>query len=131
MEHQRCGTLTIASAIANNGAATALTKAGPGTLILSSTNSNYTGGTYIAGGTLAVSADTNLGGAGTITINGGTLKLSANFTLSSRHLLSIGSSGGAISPTGGFNRLDPRDHQSVDRQRHAHIERDVGPATTS
>ena len=68
--------LTIASNIVNNTSATAFTKAGPGTLTLSGTNT-YTGGTFISGGTLAVTADTNLGGAGTITINGGTLQYTA------------------------------------------------------
>ncbi len=104
------GTLTISSTIANNGNATALTKAGPGKLILS-TNNSYTGGTYIVGGTLAVTADGQLGGGTsgsptTITINGGTLldNAAASFTLGSGHILSIGSSGGGISSTGGFNQ---------------------------
>ncbi len=97
--------LTISSVIANNTTATTFTKAGPGLVTLSGPNT-YTGGTYISGGTLAVTADNNLGGAGTITLNGGTLQDNAtSFTLASNHTLSIGSSGGGISSTNnGFNK---------------------------
>ena len=45
------GNLTISAAIVDNGSATALTKAGPGTTILAGANS-YTGQTTVAGGTL-------------------------------------------------------------------------------
>ncbi len=92
--------LTIASIIADNTTATALTKAGPGLLVLSGPNT-YTGGTYIDGGSVVVGADSNLGGNGTITLNGGTLRPSVSIPLASGHLLSIGSDGGTISPTGG------------------------------
>ena len=119
------GTLTISAPIVNNGGATALTKAGPGKLILSSTANTYTGGTYVIGGTLSVTADGNLGGAGTITLNGGTLfygASSGSLTLSSGHLLSIGNSGGALGTSSGNNSavgfvLGP---QPDDRQRHPH-----------
>lgn len=98
------GTLTISAPIVDNGGATALTKAGPGKLTLSGTNT-YTGGTYVSAGTLSVTADGNLGGNGTITLNGGTLQYAApggnghNLTLSPGHILSIGSSGGGVSNT--------------------------------
>jgi autotransporter-associated beta strand protein len=53
--------LTIASVLANNGTnATSLTKAGPGTLTLSATNS-YSGGTSVLAGTLALSG--SIGGS--------------------------------------------------------------------
>ncbi|MCU0795416.1 MAG: autotransporter-associated beta strand repeat-containing protein [Akkermansiaceae bacterium] len=56
-----------------------LTKAGPGTLILTGANS-YTGGTILDAGTLRVQNNNALGGApgGTLTINDGTLEFPAN-----------------------------------------------------
>ena len=47
--------LTIASVVANNGAAAALTKSGAGLLTLSNAANSYSGGTIINAGTLAVS----------------------------------------------------------------------------
>lgn len=57
--------LTIESTIINNGVATALTKAGSGTLTLSG-NNLYTGGTFFSGGIVAITklsdtGDSNLG----------------------------------------------------------------------
>ncbi|WP_262358405.1 autotransporter-associated beta strand repeat-containing protein, partial [Bordetella pertussis] len=49
-----------------------LTKAGPGTLVLSADN-RHGGGTAVTGGTLQVSRDANLGAAaGALTLDGGT-----------------------------------------------------------
>ena len=80
-----------------------LTKQGTGTLTLSGTN-NYTGGTFISGGTLQVASDSNLGAAsGGITINGGTLDFT-NTTTSNR-AITLGASGGSISAGGGGNSL--------------------------
>jgi len=62
------GNGTIASQI--TGAA-GLTKFGPGQLALTSTTSNYTGGTVINGGTLWITNEAQLGTAATININGG------------------------------------------------------------
>ena len=78
-------TLQIASVIQNVDAgatASAVVKSGTGTLTLSSTTSNYSGGTVINAGTLTVTADTNLGASsGGITFNGGRLNIpSVNIT---------------------------------------------------
>ncbi len=62
------GNGTIASQI--TGAA-GLTKFGPGTLALTSTSNNYTGGTTINSGTLWITNEAQLGTAATININGG------------------------------------------------------------
>jgi fibronectin-binding autotransporter adhesin len=58
-----------------------LVKAGPGTEILTGTNS-YSGGTTVTGGTLQASSPSALGtsGQGTITLGGGTLFLAASQT---------------------------------------------------
>ncbi|MDB2614371.1 autotransporter-associated beta strand repeat-containing protein, partial [Chlamydiales bacterium] len=55
-----------------------LTKEGVGKLTLSSTSSDYSGGTDLNGGIIAISAPTQLGAAvGTLTFNGGTLEATA------------------------------------------------------
>ncbi|MBC2600809.1 autotransporter domain-containing protein [Puniceicoccus vermicola] len=57
-----------------------LEKYGPGTLVLSGTNT-YQGGTLVSGGTLQVSADENLGDAsGELILDGGTLRTTESFT---------------------------------------------------
>jgi fibronectin-binding autotransporter adhesin len=62
----------------------ALVKTGVGKLTLTSTSSNYSGGTTINSGTLSVSADANLGGSsGGINLGGGTLEMTSGFTLGS------------------------------------------------
>ncbi len=50
------GNLTIGSVIADNGAATALVKAGTGTLTLTNAANSFTGNTYLNGGTLNINA---------------------------------------------------------------------------
>jgi fibronectin-binding autotransporter adhesin len=68
------GVLTIAAKISDptittsvNGQASTFTKSGPGTTILTGSNT-YTGQTFVDGGILQVSSDANLGGAnGTVT----------------------------------------------------------------
>ena len=64
-------TLAYAGAIANNGAAGTLVKAGPGTLALSGTSS-YSGGTRLTAGRLEFASGGALG-TGTVTLEGGTL----------------------------------------------------------
>jgi fibronectin-binding autotransporter adhesin len=63
---------TISSVIGNNGTATGLTKAGPGTLVLTGANT-YSGNTFVNGGTLEVNSDAALGSGGTVTSRAGTL----------------------------------------------------------
>ena len=111
------GTLTIAATIANGpgsvstGTST-LTKAGPGTLVLTGTNS-YTGQTYVDGGVLSITANNQLGAAATgatVNINGGTLQAntaSGGFGLwngatgtNNRNVV-IGSNGATIDVIGG------------------------------
>ena len=65
--------LTISSVIANNGGATALTKAGPATLVLTGSNL-YSGATTIGGGILQVGsggAGASIGGTSGVLDNGG------------------------------------------------------------
>ena len=67
------GTLTIASAIANNGAnATAFTKAGTGTARLTGANT-FTGGINVTAGTLEITGTTSA--TGTTTVANGLLRL--------------------------------------------------------
>lgn len=94
---------TISSAIADNGGATGLTKAGPGTLILSGA-STFTGNTFLNAGTLEVGTDANLGaGATTVTSRAGTiLRISGNdaFTSAKSFQFDAGTSG--FVPSSGF-----------------------------
>jgi autotransporter-associated beta strand protein len=69
-------TLTIGSVVADNGSATALTKAGPGTLILSG-NDTYSGVTYINGPTIQGAGGGNLPAA---PIAAGTLQIGSGGT---------------------------------------------------
>ena len=72
--------LTIGSVIADNGGATALTKAGSATLTLTGSNT-YSGATTIAAGTLAVSNGASLGVAGGgLSIGPTTLEVAGNFS---------------------------------------------------
>ncbi len=67
---------------AGTGSGASLTMQGTGTLILGGSNS-YSGGTFINGGILQVSADDNLGSsASALTFGGGTLEITMPFTTS-------------------------------------------------
>ena len=71
---------------------------GPGTTILTGTNS-YSGGTAINAGVLAVAADANLGAAtGGLAFNGGTLQFLSGFTTARAVTLNAG--GGIIDTNG-------------------------------
>src|SRR5262249_32186184 len=76
-----------------NGLATALTKSGIGTLVLTSANSSYSGGTYLNAGAIRISAEgATTGSLGAVpasvspsnlTFAGGTLQLGASVNLNS------------------------------------------------
>lgn len=78
------GTLSLNTTIVNGNGASTLTKAGPGTLVLGAANS-FTGGIWINGGVLSVSALDQLGAAAAptvITINdGATFRTTADLTI--------------------------------------------------
>ena len=98
------GATTITGSI--SGWSAGLVKTGPGTLILTGSNS-YSGGTTIGTtineGVLGVSSDSNLGGSGSrITFGGGTLRLGASFNPSSSRAITLNAAGGTID-TNGFN----------------------------
>jgi autotransporter-associated beta strand protein len=71
--------LTIASNIVNGGQATSLTKAGPGAVTLSGSNT-YTNGTYVDSGTLTLDAAGSIAGNSVIVANGSTLNLNGALT---------------------------------------------------
>lgn len=95
-------TLTISDSGADSFTGTlsgsgALAKSGSGTLTLGASN-NYTGGTTLSAGTLAVSANASLG-TGTVTFGGGTLKATSGFT--STHAATLNTGGGTFEVPGG------------------------------
>jgi outer membrane autotransporter protein len=91
------GAYQFAPVISGNGA---VNHTGPGTTILTGTNT-YTGTTTISAGTLAITQDASLGDAsGTLVFNGGTLRFDAGFDLSAARAISITASGGAINTNG-------------------------------
>ena len=89
------GTYVFSGATASDKitGATALTKAGAGSLQLTSDN-DYSGGTTISGGTIVVDGASRLG-TGTIALAGGTLQL-ATGTYTVANALSVGAAGGSI-----------------------------------
>jgi uncharacterized protein with beta-barrel porin domain len=106
--------VTFASALSGTGG---LTKAGNGTLVLSTANA-YTGGTTVAAGTLQLTGTGTLGIAtGTTTVSGGTLDLGGSTQTQSALILSggtiqngalntsIASTGGTINGIGGTTSL--------------------------
>ncbi|TDU73308.1 putative secreted protein with PEP-CTERM sorting signal [Prosthecobacter fusiformis] len=88
-------TLTVNSAIADNGGATSLTKSGGGTLVLGGSNT-YTGTTTINEGVLEFGQTTGTLGSGSLRLSGGTLRWAAgnttDITASSRTVQLLGSS---------------------------------------
>ena len=87
------GTLTIASGISSY----ALTKAGPGKLILSNPANTFSTSTFLNDGILSVSESGNLGsggGSNGLTLNGGTLETTAGFS-TSRNVV-LGANGGTV-----------------------------------
>ncbi|BAN47411.1 Ig-like domain-containing protein [Metapseudomonas resinovorans] len=92
------GTVTIAATLGGSGS---LSKAGGGTLYLSSVSNeaNMSGGITVTGGTLQVSSDDQLS-SGTLTLNGGTL---TNFStaMTIDNAIVLGASGGTFTIGGG------------------------------
>jgi autotransporter-associated beta strand protein len=89
-------TLTVIDSVITGTAG--VKKEGPGQLTLNGVNT-FTGGLFVNGGILAISADNELGGAAnTITLNGGTLALGGTFSLGSGRTLA-GTSGNITLPT--------------------------------
>ena len=73
----------------NSGDAGVLEKVGAGTLVLTNTANDYTGGTTVSAGTLEIASDSVLGAtSGGVTLNGGTLATTAN--MSSARAVSLG-----------------------------------------
>ncbi len=85
------GDLTISSTLADNGSATALTKSGPGRLILAGTD-NMTGNNYLNGGTVSVGSLAELAG-GSLVLNNGILSYTGSDTTSSRSVVLAGVGG--------------------------------------
>lgn len=87
------GDLTISSTLADNGSATALTKSGPGRLIITGTD-NMTGNNYLNGGTISVNALAELAG-GSLVMNNGTLSYTGSGETSTRSVV-LASGGGTF-----------------------------------
>jgi autotransporter-associated beta strand protein len=98
---QNAGTsLTWAGQITGSGS---FIKTGAGTLVLTNTTNNFTGGTYVEGGTLAIGASGPvLPAGGNVTINsGGTLSLGGFSNTAATALGSVEFLGGTLTvPTG-------------------------------
>lgn len=101
-------TSSYSGAISNGSGVVSLGKTGTGTLTLSGTSSNYTGGTTISDGTLSISSDSNLGATpgsatpGNVILNGGKLNTSVTMTLNSNRGIAVGPASG-----NGTGTLDP------------------------
>jgi len=83
INHYGVGPLTISAVIANGNGASTLSKGGPGTLVLSGSNT-YTGATYLGAGVTSISANANLGAEATgaaLNMTGGTLQATGSFGL--------------------------------------------------
>ncbi|HTQ49109.1 MAG TPA: pectinesterase family protein [Candidatus Acidoferrales bacterium] len=85
------GDLTIGSTLADNGGATALTKSGPGRLILAGTDT-MSGNNYLNGGTVVVNSLAELA-AGSLVMNNGTLSYTGSGEASSRSVVLAGLGG--------------------------------------
>jgi autotransporter-associated beta strand protein len=80
--------LTVSSTIADHDGATALTKTGPGTLVLGGANT-YTGDTFVNQGKLRLASPAALPGATSLRFHGGTLDL-AGHSITIESLTGIG-----------------------------------------
>jgi len=108
------GSATQSGSINDGNPSGPLEKIGAGTLTLTNTGSNFTGGIKITAGTLAVGSDQAAGPAdGTITMNGGTFEETTGFATNRAFVLdengtiqidsgSLGKISGTISGSGAF-----------------------------
>lgn len=102
------GTLNFHSTLVDQGSPTSLVVANSGTVVLTNSNSTYSGGTIISSGTtLQIDSDTASSGLGSmselgqapaspainITLGGGTLRISNSTTLNANRAISLGVSG--------------------------------------
>ena len=86
--------LTITTSISDLNGVASVVKIGTGTLTLA-TSSTYSGGTFVDGGTIAISTDVDLGlPSGPLTLAGGTLETTAS-VLTTRHVVLNDGTGGA------------------------------------
>ena len=106
IQNSAAGTAAIASQI--TGAGIALTKSGPGTLVLANPTNSYDGGTFINAGAVVIGADSALGNVnGGITFAGATLGTSGilavldTMTLAPTRAITINSGGGGFSVPSG------------------------------
>ena len=99
--HGSGGTLTYNGVLADKaGANGILVKQGAGKLVLGGGSNTYSGGTFINGGTLAVSTNANLGNVnGALSFNGGTLAATETFATARGVTLNAG--GGTIDVASG------------------------------
>jgi autotransporter-associated beta strand protein len=91
VQQYSAGDLTISSTLADNGGATALTKSGPGRLIISGSDT-MTGNNYLNGGTVSVGSLAELAG-GSVVLNNGTLSYTGPGETSSRSVVLAGIGG--------------------------------------
>ena len=86
----------IGSQLTNNASSAGVVeKLGAGTLRLTNTSNDYSGGTVVSAGTLEIASDAVLGAAaGSLTLNGGTLATTA--IMSSARAVSLGASNGTV-----------------------------------
>lgn len=89
-------TFAVGSQFTNNGSSAGVfEKVGTGTLRLTNTTNDYSGGTVVSAGTLEIASDSVLGAtSGGVTLNGGTLATTAD--ISSSRAVSLGSSNGTV-----------------------------------
>ncbi|WP_265975612.1 autotransporter domain-containing protein [Brucella intermedia] len=90
------GVSTTIGSVIQDGAGSALRKAGSGTLILTADNT-YSGGTSLLGGTVSVSADANLGAVnGGLGFNGGSLQITGTSYTTTDRAIAFGENGGGF-----------------------------------
>ncbi|WP_206243896.1 autotransporter outer membrane beta-barrel domain-containing protein [Novosphingobium terrae] len=84
-----------------------LVQSGSGTTTITNSNNNYTGGTFITGGTLVVIYESGLGdNSSGLTLNGGTLKYSSIYNASLARTFTLGDNGGTIDVTNGSFQIN-------------------------